>query len=112
MLKKQVELPIYVGKLNNCQVPATCIYVITVEFETCKGRVKLQYFHDLQRRSGCWAKLFVVGADAGSRQNETPPISGQFRHHCQISNSTFMRSKACELRYRICYYTRTNSRAC
>jgi len=42
---------------------------VTVEFailqSQCGGGFK--YFHDLQRRSGCRAKLFRVGADAESK---------------------------------------------
>jgi len=54
---------------------ATCLYV-TVELAILRsqGSVRIKYFYDLRRSSGCGAKLFGGGADAESK-NETPSIS-------------------------------------
>jgi len=47
----------------------TRLYV-TVEFAILRsqGRVRVEYFYDLRRRSGCGTKLFGGGADAESKK--------------------------------------------
>ena len=57
---------------------ATCLYV-AVEFAILRsqGRVGVEYFYNLRRRSGCGAKLFGAGADVESK-NKTPSISGTY----------------------------------
>jgi len=48
-----------------------CYYRIAIL--RSQGGVGVEYFYDLRRRSGCGAKLFVVGADAESKKMRLRP---------------------------------------
>jgi len=54
---------------------ATCLYV-TVEFAILwsQGGVGVEYFYDLQRRSGCRSKLFGGGADRVKKMRLHPSL--------------------------------------
>jgi len=66
ILPHEIKLALPYIKQN---LQATCLYV-TVEFAILwsQGRVRVEYFYDLQRRNGCGAKLSRGEADAESKK--------------------------------------------
>ena len=48
---------------------ATCLYVtVDLAILWSEGRVGVEYFYDLRKRSGCGGKHFGGGADAESKK--------------------------------------------